>query len=64
MFSVERGLSQGDFISGGRASERLYVPELVINDWGNWTNMNVPVHEREENSHSNGRLLKERALDT
>ena len=43
MFSVERGLSQGDFISGGHVSERLYVPELVINDWGNWTNMNVPM---------------------
>lgn len=49
-------------MSGGHISERLYVPELVINDWGDGTYMNGPVCEREENSHSNGRLLKGRAL--
>lgn len=36
MFSIERGLLRGVFVPGGRVSERLHVPELVINDWGNW----------------------------
>lgn len=36
--------------------------EFVINGWRNWIHMYVPIHEREENSHSNGRSLKGRVL--
>lgn len=32
--------------------------KFVINIWGNGTYVFVSVHEREENSHSAGRLLK------
>lgn len=32
--------------------------KVFINIWGNGTYVFVSVHEREENSHSDGRLLK------
>lgn len=38
------------------------MSEFVISSWGNWTYVNVS-HEREENSHSSGRLLKGRGLE-
>lgn len=35
MFSVERGVSWGVFISGGHVWEKLCMLEFVINGWGN-----------------------------
>lgn len=47
MFSVERRVSWGVFISGGHVWEKCML-EFFINGWGNLTYMYMPVYERKK----------------